>query len=209
MKIGVIACDMIKRELAPLIADDPDITEVVWLEAALHVYPEKMKTAIIEQIEAIAPSVDVVFLGYGFCQSLKGVEDLVDSPVVMPQLDDCISIMITPERYEAEKKVEIGTWFMTPGWAEVGAQMVIKELHLDRAARYGKDPMEMAKRLFTHYRRGLYLDDGVGDEETRALAKEFCKDFSLRYEETTAESSILAEHLAKAKRLAANRSSRS
>lgn len=209
MKIGVIACDMIKRELAPLIADDPDITEVVWLEAALHVYPEKMKTAIVEQIEAIAPSVDVVFLGYGFCQSLKGVEELVDVPVVMPQFDDCISIMITPERYEAEKKVEIGTWFMTPGWAEVGAEMVIKELHLDRATRYGKDPMDMAKRLFTHYRRGLYLDNGVGDEKTRSLAKAFCEDFSLRYEESTAESPILADHLAKAKRLAADRQSRS
>jgi hypothetical protein len=205
VRIGVVACDMLKRELDLVIQGDPDISEVIYLEAALHVYPEKMKAAIIEQIESLADQVDVVFLGYGYCQSLKGIEDEVSVPVVLPQHDDCISIMFTPERYAEETKREVGTWFMNPGWAEVGAQMVIKELKLERAARYGKNPMDMAKRLFTHYRRGLFIDTGVGDlTEFRVLAHKFCDDFSLEYEETTATSPILAEEIARAKKLAAS-----
>lgn len=35
------------------------------------------------------------------------------------------------------------------------------------------------------------------------MAQRFCADFGLSYEETTAESTVLADHLAKAKRLAA------
>ena len=88
MKIAVIACDIMKREIENLLADEPDVAEIIFLEAALHVYPLKMKEKIKEQINAIKDRVDVVFLGYGFCQSLRGIENEVDIPVVMPQLDD-------------------------------------------------------------------------------------------------------------------------
>ena len=202
MRIGVIACNIMKRELDKLLADVPEVTKVVFLEAALHVYPKKMKETIKEQINAIKDEVDVILLGYGFCQSLQGIEYEVDVPVVMPQLDDCVAILFTPERYKAEKKKEVGTWFMTPGWADVGAEMVIKELHLDRVTRYGKDPLEMAKRLFTHYRRGLFIDTGVREKaHLRAKAEGFCKDFNLKMEETTADSKILDQMIGRCRNL--------
>jgi len=202
MRIGVIACNIMKRELDKSLAHVPEVTKVVFLEAALHIYPKKMKETIKEQINAIKNEVDVIFLGYGFCQSLQGIEDEVDVPVVMPQLDDCVAILFTPERYKAEKKKEVGTWFMTPGWTDFGADMVIKELHLDRATRYGKDPLEMAKRLFTHYKRGLFIDTGVGEKaHLRAKAERFCKDFNLKLEETTADSKILDQMIGRCRNL--------
>jgi hypothetical protein len=115
-----------------------------------------MKETIRDEVNKLKERVDVVFLGYGYCQSLKGFDEEFDFPVILPQVDDCITLLLTPERYAEEIKKEVGTWFMTPGWAEVGADMVIKELHLDRAERYGKKPLDMARRLFTHYKRGLY-----------------------------------------------------
>jgi hypothetical protein len=208
MRIGVIACDMIKHEIARIVENDPDITEVVYLEAALHVYPEKMRDAIVEQINALEGKVDAVFLGYGYCQSLKDIEQLVKVPTVLPPYDDCIMFMLTPERYAAEIDKEVGTWFMSPGWAEVGAEMVIKELHLDRATKYGRDPMDMAKRLFTHYKRGLFFNTGMPADELgpyRDQAQKFCADFSLEFEETdVADSPILREELERCKRLAAS-----
>jgi hypothetical protein len=96
------------------------------------------------------------------------------------------------------KKKEVGTWFMTPGWAEIGAEIVIKELHLERARKYGKDPMALAKRLFTHYRRGLYIDTGVGDNDYfLEKVAQFCKDFDLVLEKSAAGSIILDEELAR------------
>ncbi|HSK47635.1 MAG TPA: DUF1638 domain-containing protein [Coriobacteriia bacterium] len=206
MRIAVIACDMIKHEIARLVENDPDISEVVYLEAALHIYPEKMRDAIIDQVNALAGEVDAVFLGYGYCQSLKGIEDLVDVPVVLPPYDDCIMFLLTPERYREEIAKEVGTWFMSPGWADVSAHMVIKELRLDRALKYGRDPMEMAKRLFTHYKRGLFFNTGMAENDLaahRVSARQFCTDFGLEFEETAVpESPILREELERCKRLA-------
>lgn len=204
MRIGVVACDIMKIELDKLLKEIPHITDVIYLEAALHCYPKKMKETIKENMMAIKDRVDVIFLGYGFCHSLKGIEDEIDIPVVMPQMDDCIQIFMTPQRYAAEIRKEVGTWFMSAGWAEIGAEMVIKENHLDRVVKYGKDPLEMAKRLFTHYRRGLYIDTGVGNDDYYiSKANEFCGTFTLKLEKTEGTSAILEEHLEITKKIAA------
>jgi hypothetical protein len=193
MRIGIIACNIMRRELDQILATRPEVEEVLYLDAALHVTPAKMKETLKEEILKLKERVDVVFLGYGYCQSLKGLDQEFDFPVILPQVDDCIALLLTPERYAEEIAKEVGTWFMTPGWAEVGAEMVIRELHLDRARRYGKDPLEMARRLFTHYRRGLFIDTGVGDkEESLAAAASFCRDFNLSLEETSAQPALLA-----------------
>lgn len=198
MKIGVVACNIMQRELEKLLGDMPGIEEVVWLDGALHVHPEKMKETIRDEVNKLKGRVDTVFLGYGFCQSLKGLDQEFDFPVILPQVDDCIALLLTPERYAEEIRKEVGTWFMTPGWAEVGAEMVIKELRLDRAAKYGKDPLDMARRLFTHYKRGLYISTGVEDEEHMlSKARAFCADFNLSLERTAAEPTLLAAWLRK------------
>jgi len=200
LRIGVVACDIMKRELERIFPAVPEISEIIWLEAALHCRPKSMKEVIVENINAIKDRVDVIFLGYGYCQSLKGIEDEFDIPIVMPQMDDCIQILMTPETYLQEIRKEVGTWFLTPGWAEVGVEMVIKENHLDRVVKYGKDPIEMAKRLFTHNRRGLFIDTGVGDNDLFiGKSEEFCKIFDLKLDKMTAVSTVLEEHLEKCK----------
>jgi hypothetical protein len=195
-----------KLELDKLLQTIPEIAEVIYLEVALHCYPQKMKTAISEQIRSIADKVDVIFLGYGHCQSLKGIEDEFEIPIVKPQMDDCIQILMTPQKYASEIRKEVGTWFMTPGWAEAGAEMVIKELKADRVVKYGKDPLEIAKRLFVHYKRGLYVDTGVGENgEFIKRAREFCEIFGLRLEKTEGTKAVLEQHLKDAREIAAKR----
>lgn len=196
MKIGIVACNVIKRELDQLLPDFPEVTEIIYLDGALHIDSEKLKAAVKESVAAFKDSVDVVFLGYGYCQSLKGIEAEVDIPVVLPQVDDCISLLLTPERYAAEIRKEAGTWFMTPGWVEISAEIIIKGLQLDRVTKYGKDPMAMAKRLFTNYKRGLLIDTGVsGDMDLVAKGESFCRDFNLIMEKTCAEPVLLKEWL--------------
>jgi hypothetical protein len=109
---------------------------------------------------------------------------------------------MTPQKYASEIRKEVGTWFMTPGWAEAGAEMVIKELKADRVAKYGKNPLEIAKRLFVHYKRGLYVDTGVGENgKLMTKANEFCEIFNLRLEKTEGTQSVLEEYLQKARNI--------
>lgn len=203
MRVGIFACSILQMELEKILKKLQWAPEVIFLDAALHVNPQNMRKALVERINEMAERVDAIFLGYGFCQSLQGIENECSVPVILPQVDDCISLLLGPERYAEEVKKETGTWFMTPGWAEVGAEMVIKELHLDRVTKYGKDPMEMARRLFTHYRRGLFIDTGVGEQATSLKsAKKFCDDFNLTLERTEAEPYLLEEWLRRAYSLA-------
>ena len=204
LRIGVVACDIMKLELDKLLSGMPGVAEIVYLEAALHCHPKKMKEVVMENIMAIKDRVDVIFLGYGYCQSLKGIEDEIDIPVVMPQMDDCIQIFMTPEKHRDAVRKEIGTWFMSPGWAEIGIDMVIKGNHLDRVVKYGKDPMEMAKRLMSAFRSGLYIDTGVGNDDYYiGKANEVCDIFALTLEKTTGTPAVLEEHLEKAQKIAA------
>lgn len=203
MRVGIIACDMMRMELEKILEEMAWSPEVLFMDAALHVKPQNMRKRLITEIRKMGGRVDAVFMGYGICQSLEGIEAECDIPVILPAVDDCISLLLGTERYAGEIRKETGTWFMTPGWADVGAGMVIKELHLDRVKKYGKDPMEMARRLFTHYRRGLLIDTGVGErDEVMANARQFCTDFNLTLEETTSDCSLLRQWVAKARDLA-------
>ena len=54
----------------------------------------------------------------------------------------------------------------------------------------------MAKRLFTHYKRCLFVDTHVGDtEHCLDRAREFCDIFNLRLDTTEGTSQILEQHL--------------
>ncbi len=194
MKIGIVACNVIKREIDKLLPNFPEVSQIIYLDGALHIDSANLKEAVKASVVAMEHTVDVVFLGYGYCQSLKGIEEEFEIPVVLPQVDDCISLLLTPERYAEEIRREAGTWFITPGWAEINTEMIIKGLQLDRVVKYGKDPMDMAKRLFTHYRRGLIVDTGVEDDiDFMAKGKTFCRDFNLTMEKTSSDLTLLKE----------------
>lgn len=200
MRIGIIACDILKLELERILAEMGWTPEVIFLDAALHVRPKAMRETLVEEINRMADRVDAVFLGYGICQSLEGIEADCDIPVMLPTADDCIALMMGSDTYAQEVKKEVGTWFMTPGWAKVGIDMVIRELRLERVVKYGKDPREMARRIFTHYRRGLLVDTGVGDEkEVLADAENFCREFSLTLERTQGDCALLRKWVERAK----------
>ena len=72
MRIGIIACDIWKREIDAVVGDDPSIVHKEYLEFALHVDSAKLKATVIEKVNSLEGKVDAVFLGYATCQSLKG-----------------------------------------------------------------------------------------------------------------------------------------
>lgn len=204
MKIGVVACNIMKREIDNVLSKIEGITELVYLEEGKHVYPDELKVSVLEALNAMKDKVDVIFLGYGHCQSLKGIEDNFDIPIIHPDAEDCIAILLTPERYAEEITKEAGTWFMTPGWAEGGTKMISKAFNLDNfASKYG-DIEELTNELFANYTRGLFIDTGVGDDEYFIdKAKESCEMFKVRLEKVVSNSTILEDNLAKCQEIAA------
>jgi hypothetical protein len=50
---------MIKLELQKVLSNHPGVAEVVWLESALHVYPQEMRETVLGQIKEMKDRVDV------------------------------------------------------------------------------------------------------------------------------------------------------
>ena len=179
MKIGIVACDILKEEIEFLTKDDKDFVHREYLEFALHEDSENMKRIIIEKVNALEGKVDAVLLGYAVCQSLQNVTAVLKVPTVMLPGADCIDALLGTDEYNREKKICAGTWFSSPGWAKEGINGLIKEFHLDSVE--GVDPSFFLDLLFDSYERCLHIDTGVGNnEEYTQKSKEFADSLKLR-----------------------------
>ena len=59
-------------------------------------------------------------LAFGRCQMLDKLPQDFRIPVLYPPGEDCIGVLLGQERYLEELYREAGTWFLPPGWAELG-----------------------------------------------------------------------------------------
>lgn len=184
MKIGILGCDAIKGELEIVTAGDPDVVYREYLEFGLHLQPDDLKKVILEKLNSLPTEVDVVFLGYGYCQALQGLPQQVNVPIVMLEYEDCIAAMLTTEKYHAEKKNGGITWFYPAGWAVNGMPGMIKLFRLDTAEGYA--PEYFLKMMFDGFSRCLFIDTGIECTKTcEEHSKELAKVLNLRHERIT------------------------
>ncbi len=205
MKIGIIACESFERDLDHLTKDDPDIVHKEYLEFGLHEWPEDLKKTVIEKVNCLEGRVDAVLLGYGICNSLKDITKQLKVPTVQLIGDDCISIILTPEEYEKERKKCAGTLYHTPYFAEMGRDYFEKKLkkQVPNYKELGIDVDWYLERMFDGYSRVLFIDDGLANiERFVTLSRQIASELKLNHECRMGTLSILSEGLEKTKQLA-------
>jgi len=205
MRIGIISCETFKRNLEPLIKDDPDIVHKEYLEFGLHEYPEELKKAVIEKVNSLEGKVDAVLLGYGICNSLKDITKQLKVPTIQLRGDDCIGVLITPEEYDKERKKCAGTMYHTPYFALMNREWFEKKMRVQMPnyEELGITLDWFLEKMFDGYSRVLFIDDGLGDiDQYVALSKQFAAELNLRHECRLGTQEILMQSLAKTKKLA-------
>jgi hypothetical protein len=120
IRVGIVACEILKKEIELLTENDPHIVLREYLEFALHIDSAVLKVKVEEKVNALKGKVDAVFLGCAVCQSLRDITKVLQVTTAMLAADDCIGAFLTPAGYAKEKRVCTGTWFSSPGWAELG-----------------------------------------------------------------------------------------
>ncbi len=205
IKIGVGACECCRKEMDLLLEGDADIVHKEYLEFGLHSYPQDLKRAVVEHVNALAGKVDAVFLGFGTCNSLKDVCKELVVPTVTIEADDCVGALLTNEEYAREKKVCAGTLFAIPFVSEMGTEYFEKELYskMPNYQELGVDAQWFLDMLFGGYSRVLLVDTGVGDhEDLRSRSREMADRLRLRYEERQGTLQGLRDCLQRTKTLA-------
>ena len=177
----VIACATVIEEMLPLMA--PEVGYQT-LEFGLHTNPPSLKVALQEAIDTAGQKADTVLLGYGLCsQAIVGLR-ATGCKLVVPRVDDCISIFLgSREAYRTQTQEQPGTYYLTKGWLEVGDTPFGEYDHM--LERHGREHADRMIRLLLHnYTRLVFINTGLqGIAEYQRQSREIAQRFSLHYEE--------------------------
>ena len=130
MRIHIVACRVLSRELNALAATSPHVVELTWLPQGLHNTPDKLRAMLTETLGGLYRQrdegllrewPDVIALGYGLCSNgVVGVESR-DTPLVIPKTDDCIAMFVgSQKRYLELFSQYNGCYWLNNGWIEYG-----------------------------------------------------------------------------------------
>lgn len=201
MRLKVIACDVLFREVSDCAAHSRNVISTQYLIRGLHDNPEVLREALqrlIDETENEDDSFDAILLGYGLCNNAIAGLRARRIPLVIPRAHDCITLFLgSREEYSRQFRREPGTYYYTSGWIErAGSRTERKAAQgeglgkkfQEYAEKYGEENarylMEIEQSWVTNYSRAAYIDLDLThflryDEEAKKVAREK----SWRYEE--------------------------
>ena len=134
-RIGIIYCETLEAEIKAMVPCFPEITCLKGMPWGLHIEPDRLLEEVRREILEMQEQVDAIVLGYGRCQAMDRLGEGFKVPVLRPQAEDCIGILLGQDRYEEELRQVPGTWFLSPGWTRMGTEFVFHELQINRIGR--------------------------------------------------------------------------
>jgi hypothetical protein len=178
MRILLIGCEVIIRELSDAITRSPHVVDARFLSKGLHDRGARaMRGALqdaIDQVETQADKYDAIALGYGLCgNGLAGLEAR-SIPLVMPRAHDCITLLMgNRSRFEHYFQDHPGVYYRSTGWVERGAdleplartQIGVGDSLDALVDRYGEENgrflYEELTRYRQNYRQLTFIETGI------------------------------------------------
>jgi hypothetical protein len=177
MSLLLLACNTIREEICAAAQNLRAAMPMIFLESGLHIFPEKLRQRLQAEIDGVGEDVSPVLLGFGFCgNALVGLRS-ADKTLVVPKVDDCITLLLG----SAARRMEInrdGAYFLTRGW--IDNRITIWDEYQRCLKQYGEKKTSLIMRsMIGHYRRLVLLDTGLpegGDWQETAdrMASAFC-----------------------------------
>lgn len=212
LKLKVIACDVLNREISYLSSKSCCFVDTTFLHQRLHETPEKLSSAIQQEIGKAnegfpynyfnsSPHFDYIVLGYGLCSN--GIAGISSSniPLVIPRAHDCITLLLgSKEKYREYFDSLPGTYWFSSGWIERGwqpSEMRYTTQYNTYLEKYGEDNaqylMEMEQSWLKDYKRAALINwNCLGDGGFyRNFTKESAYYLNWEYIETDGNPSLM------------------
>ena len=158
MNTAIIACKTISDELRHAMAQTGTDYPVVWLEQGLHNVPELLRSALQTALDGL--EAQRVLLAMGFCgNAIRGVE-VPACELIIPRVDDCISLLLGSVQRRLAVSREHAAYFFTEGWLRGERNIWVEYQHM--VSKYGEDvARDIAGTMFGNYRTLMLLDSGT------------------------------------------------
>ena len=158
MNTAIIACKTIEDELRFAMERTGVDYPVVWLEQGLHNVPDQLKTALQTALDGVGAR--RVLLAMGFCgNAIRGVAVPAEE-LIIPRVDDCISLLLGSVQRRLAVSREHSAYFFTEGWLRGERNIWVEHLHM--LELYGEElTEELEKDMFGHYKTLGLLDCGI------------------------------------------------
>jgi hypothetical protein len=183
VRLKLIACEILYREVCAVVARSVNQVDVEFLQKGLHdIGQAGMNARLREVLAAVDAAYDAVLLGYGLCSN--GLVGLAAGgiPLVIPRAHDCITLFLgSKERYLEYFESHPGVYFKTSGWIERGEntpqqnpQSIARKSGMlmsyeELAARYGDDNAkflcEQLGNMTRNYTGIAYIEMGIEPDD--------------------------------------------
>ena len=190
MDTCVISCGTIRREVEKAYKDTGVSYPIFWLESGLHNRPEELRAALQDKLRE-AKGCSRALLAMGFCGNAICGLRTEDGELVIPRVDDCISLLLGSVSRRMKLVKGCGTYFLTEGWLH-GEQSIWWEYQY-ALKKYGERRGKAVMRyMLQHYKRLGVIDTGAYPleellDETRKVAQAL----ELRHEVLPGDDSFL------------------
>ena len=163
METVVLACNTIRDEIerAALATNCP--YRFTWIESGLHQVTGNLRRRLQEELDKMEGAARVL-LAFGICGGAVTGLKTGDYQLVMPRVDDCISLLLGSAEAKRRSSERGGVYFLTRGWLE-GETNIWKEYHAT-VARMGLEKTERVyRKMLAHYKFLGLIDTGAYDLE--------------------------------------------
>jgi hypothetical protein len=160
----ILACNTIRDELEKAAREAGCPHSFVWVESGLHLVTDSLRRRLQEELDRISGA-QRVLLAFGFCGNAVAGLKSGDYQLVIPRVDDCITLLMGSKENRERCSQHGGVYFLTKGWLE-GEINIWKEYQAV-LERFGPERTErIYQRMLAHYKFLGLIDTGAYDLPT-------------------------------------------
>ena len=220
MRLKLIACKAICRELSYLCAISPNNIDISFLRQENHNSPDLLRKVLQDEIDVVetgkdnhtngmrhaGDDFDAILIGYGLCAN--GIANISSKKykLVIPRAHDCITFLLgSKEKYSDYFKNMPGAYWYTMSWIESGATPGEGSYYRsDAEAQYYRDKgfdeeeieylLEESSSWIKNYKTAAYVKMPFFDkEEYMDYTKKAAEAFNWEYRQIDGDMSLMRD----------------
>lgn len=178
MKTAILACNTIRDELLAAEHCVQSGYDIFWLESNLHNFPDKLHNEMQKELDKLA-DYDRVLMSFGFCGNAVLGLKARSFEMILPRIDDCISLMIGSIKKRAELSKGHNSIYLTNGWLKHEANIWSEYEYTLK--KYGEENAKFViKAMYGQYDTLSLVDTGAYNlDDITPQAKKISEKFGL------------------------------